>query len=372
VNLLLERGADPSIREALFNRTASQRAAEERHKEIAKILEKAEAKQKGPEALVLWEQKEQQEREDTSHSAAGPEYNTKEVFHSIWKAIGDNIHKYKTYPRIVGETGGKDFLIAHNDCDIDALAVACVRGAFEYQGQKCSALSRAYFPKSIWNIAWDKIKVILDHLLNKYRLLACAWYAQYPIDEYFETTIEQELAKVILIDHPDFRKFVLIFTDPKEMTEVSEEKWKLMKLAKKFKRNKERLARLSAKAKLDINRHLDKFAYINRGLATSKPYTSQDMIDRIKEIYSTKVTDTPDILFNVLDEQVKRLKSAQGIYGDYISPDQFLEAHWAIQCVPPEFQPLHLIQMSLQQAISQYTLPDAQFVLFVGRRLSLQ
>ena len=84
------------------------------------------------------------------------------VFHSIWKTIGSNIEKYKSYPRIVGETGGKDFLIAHNDCDIDALAVACVRGAFEYQGQKCSALSRAYFPKSIWDSTWKKIKTILD------------------------------------------------------------------------------------------------------------------------------------------------------------------------------------------------------------------
>jgi 1-pyrroline-5-carboxylate dehydrogenase len=86
------------------------------------------------------------------------------VFQGIWKTIGNNIHKYKSYPRIVGETGGKDFLIAHNDCDIDALAVACVRGAFEYQGQKCSALSRAYFPKSIWNTVWDKINAILDDI----------------------------------------------------------------------------------------------------------------------------------------------------------------------------------------------------------------
>ncbi len=86
------------------------------------------------------------------------------VFHGIWKTIGNNIHKYKSYPRIVGETGGKDFLIAHNDCDQDALAVACVRGAFEYQGQKCSALSRAYFPKSIWNSTWSKIENILKEV----------------------------------------------------------------------------------------------------------------------------------------------------------------------------------------------------------------
>ena len=73
-----------------------------------------------------------------------------ETFGHIWRTIGDNIRKYRIYPRLVGETGGKDFLVAWNDVDVDALVTACVRGAFEYQGQKCSALSRAYFPKSRW------------------------------------------------------------------------------------------------------------------------------------------------------------------------------------------------------------------------------
>lgn len=73
-----------------------------------------------------------------------------EVFQNIWKSIGDNIHNYKSYPRIVGETGGKDFIIAHNSADLDQLVAATVRGAYEYQGQKCSALSRAYIPKSKW------------------------------------------------------------------------------------------------------------------------------------------------------------------------------------------------------------------------------
>jgi len=72
------------------------------------------------------------------------------VFKDIWKAIGNNIHKYKSYPRIVGETGGKDFIIAHPSVDIDLLITALVRGAFEYQGQKCSAVSRAYIPESLW------------------------------------------------------------------------------------------------------------------------------------------------------------------------------------------------------------------------------
>lgn len=73
-----------------------------------------------------------------------------EVFKTIWKTVGENIEKYKSYPRIVGETGGKDFLIAHSTCNIKALSTAMIRGAFEYQGQKCSALSRAYIPASIW------------------------------------------------------------------------------------------------------------------------------------------------------------------------------------------------------------------------------
>ena len=72
------------------------------------------------------------------------------VFQDIWKTIGNNIAKYKTYPRIVGETGGKDFIMAHKSADVVALATALVRGAFEYQGQKCSAASRAYIPANIW------------------------------------------------------------------------------------------------------------------------------------------------------------------------------------------------------------------------------
>lgn len=72
------------------------------------------------------------------------------VFQSVWKRIGENIHKYKSYPRIVGETGGKDFIFADATADKQALTIAMVRGAFEYQGQKCSAASRAYVPASIW------------------------------------------------------------------------------------------------------------------------------------------------------------------------------------------------------------------------------
>lgn len=73
-----------------------------------------------------------------------------DVFQNIWQTIGNNIHKYRSYPRIVGETGGKDFIIAHSSADPKAVAVAISRGAFEYQGQKCSAASRAYIASNIW------------------------------------------------------------------------------------------------------------------------------------------------------------------------------------------------------------------------------
>ena len=79
------------------------------------------------------------------------------VFEGIWKSVGENISKYRSFPRIVGETGGKDFIFSHNSSDLDALAVAIVRGAFEFQGQKCSAASRAYIPKSIWDELKEKI-----------------------------------------------------------------------------------------------------------------------------------------------------------------------------------------------------------------------
>lgn len=72
------------------------------------------------------------------------------VFKDIWKQIGDNIHNYKSYPRIVGETGGKDFILAHPTANPKQVATAITRGAFEYQGQKCSAASRVYLPKSMW------------------------------------------------------------------------------------------------------------------------------------------------------------------------------------------------------------------------------
>ena len=78
------------------------------------------------------------------------------VFNSMWKTIGANMSQYRTYPRIVGETGGKDFIVAHPSAEPEALAVAIARGGFEYQGQKCSAASRVYIPRSLWNEVRDR------------------------------------------------------------------------------------------------------------------------------------------------------------------------------------------------------------------------
>ncbi|MGZ4540748.1 MAG: L-glutamate gamma-semialdehyde dehydrogenase, partial [Blastococcus sp.] len=72
------------------------------------------------------------------------------VFQHLWRTVGQNISSYRGYPRIVGETGGKDFVVAHPSADVDVLRTALIRGAFEFQGQKCSAASRAYVPRSVW------------------------------------------------------------------------------------------------------------------------------------------------------------------------------------------------------------------------------
>jgi 1-pyrroline-5-carboxylate dehydrogenase len=87
-----------------------------------------------------------------------------EVFNDMWKTIGGSMSTYRSYPRIVGETGGKDFIVAHASADVDALAVAIVRGGFEYQGQKCSAASRVYVPKSIWNAVRDRAVAMIDEI----------------------------------------------------------------------------------------------------------------------------------------------------------------------------------------------------------------
>ncbi len=86
------------------------------------------------------------------------------VFNSMWRKVGENISRYRTYPRLVGETGGKDFIVAHSSADVEALAVAIARGGFEYQGQKCSAASRVYVPQSLWPEVRDRVVGIMREM----------------------------------------------------------------------------------------------------------------------------------------------------------------------------------------------------------------
>ncbi|WP_257955363.1 aldehyde dehydrogenase family protein [Nocardioides sp. B-3] len=79
------------------------------------------------------------------------------TFHRLWKSVGENIDRYRSYPRIVGETGGKDFIVAHPSADPDVVRVAMIRGAFEFRGQKCSAASRAYVAGSVWDKMKDQL-----------------------------------------------------------------------------------------------------------------------------------------------------------------------------------------------------------------------
>ncbi len=87
-----------------------------------------------------------------------------DVFRSVWETVGQHIGAYGSYPRLVGETGGKDFIFAHPTADVDALVAAMVRGAYEYQGQKCSAASRAFIPRSIWDEVRDKALAVIKTL----------------------------------------------------------------------------------------------------------------------------------------------------------------------------------------------------------------
>ena len=84
------------------------------------------------------------------------------TFQHIWRTVGANVSSYRNYPRLVGETGGKDFILAHASADLDAVAVACVRGAYEYQGQKCSAPSRLYAPRSLWPALKERLIALTE------------------------------------------------------------------------------------------------------------------------------------------------------------------------------------------------------------------
>ena len=91
-----------------------------------------------------------------------------EVFQDMWKCIGNNINNYKTFPRLVGETGGKNYIIAHSSANVESLSKALVEGAFEYQGQKCSAVSRAYIPNNLW-------PSVKENLLEKTSRIKIKW-----------------------------------------------------------------------------------------------------------------------------------------------------------------------------------------------------
>jgi len=124
-----------------------------------------------------------------------------ETFNSMWKAIGENIESFMTYPRMVGETGGKDFVFAHNSARVAELTTALIRGAFEYQGQKCSAASRTYIPKSIWPI----VKEDLITRLNKVNMGDV---------EDFTTLVNA------VIDKPSFNRIVSYIEYAKESDEA--------------------------------------------------------------------------------------------------------------------------------------------------------
>ena len=123
------------------------------------------------------------------------------VFQNIWKTIGTNIHKYKTYPRIVGETGGKDFILIHPSADVNAATVGILRGAFEYQGQKCSAASRIYIPQSLW----PTLKELLLKEISTFKIGAT---------EDFENFINA------VIDEKSFDKLVKFIDNAKNDREV--------------------------------------------------------------------------------------------------------------------------------------------------------
>ncbi len=101
---------------------------------------------------------------DSAHLAGIHFTGSTAIFRSLWKGVADRISSYRAFPRLVGETGGKDFVFAHPSADVDSLAVALVRGAFEYQGQKCSAASRAYIPSSLWPQVRDRLVAEIERI----------------------------------------------------------------------------------------------------------------------------------------------------------------------------------------------------------------
>jgi 1-pyrroline-5-carboxylate dehydrogenase len=157
------------------------------------------------------------------------------VFQGMWKTIGENIHHYRSYPRIVGETGGKDFVFAHASADADALVTALVRGAYEYQGQKCSAASRAYIPRSLWPAVEAGLKKEIERIRigspTDFRNFFGAVIDQAAFDsirEYIEYTRATDGAEVIIGGGCDDRvgffiePTVILASDPRFRTMVEE------------------------------------------------------------------------------------------------------------------------------------------------------
>lgn len=152
----------------------------------------------------------------------------------------------------------------------------------------------------------DEIVGAVEETINYYRDLCCPWYVQYPSDEYIEKALEKKLAEYIPTSDPDFRRYILIFTESDKLTEVGEERLKLVKNCKEFFARDEDLDNLSSEAKTKIEEHLDQYAYINRGLATSKPYTFQDILDRIKEMKQQidSGADIDQLIYEASEEKV--------------------------------------------------------------------
>jgi 1-pyrroline-5-carboxylate dehydrogenase len=158
-----------------------------------------------------------------------------EVFQDIWRTVGKNIHKYRSYPRLVGETGGKDFILVHPSASVKQSVTAIVRGAFEYQGQKCSAASRAYIPESLW----PQIREGLEEDLGSMKMgppedftnFMCAIIDEPSFDklrDYIERAREDKDAEVIIGGNCDkstgyfIEPTVILTTNPRYITMVEE------------------------------------------------------------------------------------------------------------------------------------------------------
>ncbi len=153
------------------------------------------------------------------------------TFQSMWYTIGKNIRKYKSYPRIVGETGGKDFVFVHASADVDAVVANLVRGAYEYQGQKCSAASRAYIPKSMWNEFIEKFEAEVKTLkmgdVRDFSVFMGAVIDQHAFDNimsYIQMAKDSPDAEVIIGGNGDksvgyfIEPTVILVKDPKFVT----------------------------------------------------------------------------------------------------------------------------------------------------------